>query len=257
MAESEPAQQAGGFGVDDNADEASAASRIQSTHRGKQARRGLQGKQQAAVKVQAAQRGRQTRRKKMPKDEMWQRIAKCRAEDLVELLFTVIDTDGDGELSREEVRISPFGTVLAAHWTELDKSSDMSIDKTEWSAFFEDLLQKLGKGDHDMFMFDLCWSGDLDVSALLSSTEGEGGGTTPPVKDPEPEPEPAEMSAADYEEAIAAMEREHGRLEALLTVRTSEIARAKGRLATLNAAENGEFASPAAKGSPKKLGAHR
>ena len=60
---------------------------------------------------------------------------------VLDALFASIDADGDGDLTRIEVRHAPFGDTLIEYWIDLDKDHGESVDPEEWAAFF----QRFGK----------------------------------------------------------------------------------------------------------------
>ena len=69
------------------------------------------------------------------------RIQAMPREDVLRALFMSVDVDGDGELTRRELREAPFGAKLVSHWVELDKNHDEGVEFEEWLQFFSGLVR--------------------------------------------------------------------------------------------------------------------
>jgi hypothetical protein len=65
------------------------------------------------------------------RDEPWKMIDQLPTDVITRLIFDTIDSDGNGELSRKEVRLSVFGDSIAQYWSKLDVNSDQLIDMSE------------------------------------------------------------------------------------------------------------------------------
>ena len=108
------------------------------------------------------------------RDETWKRVATVPVEALVDLVFTTVDSNANGVLSHKELALSAFGESLLAHWDALDADSDAQVTKDEYTQFFASLKEKMGEDEYHIFVVDLVWHADVDVSHLVpSAAEGE------------------------------------------------------------------------------------
>ena len=95
------------------------------------------------------------------------RLARLPHGRLVDGLYHATDADGDGDLTRKELRGAPFGSQLAKYWIELDKDYDESVTIVEW----RELWAGAGHGHHRGLIGELGWteSRDLLVELLWTS----------------------------------------------------------------------------------------
>ena len=77
-------------------------------------------------------------------DALRERILAVPRKDVLSALFASIDADGDGDLTRTEVREAPFGDTLSKYWINLDKDHGESVDPEEFSQLFEEFEVKHG-----------------------------------------------------------------------------------------------------------------
>ena len=108
------------------------------------------------------------------RDDAWKRVATVPIDKLIELIFTTVDSNTNGVLSKRELRDGVFGESLVAHWDDLDVDADASVTKQEFLDFFSKLETTMGKDDFAIFVVDLVWQADVDVTDLLPAPKMEG-----------------------------------------------------------------------------------
>jgi hypothetical protein len=107
----------------------------------------------------------------LAEDWLKDRIARMPQDEVLRALFRSVDIDGDGELTRGELRDAPFGQRLVRHWVELDKDHDEGVQITEWLRFFCELETRTGWTKVHKLVTDLVW--DAEVASILRNQAAE------------------------------------------------------------------------------------
>ena len=68
----------------------------------------------------------------------------CDSSQLVRWIYDEIDDDKDAQISRAELRTSPFDATLRANWDLIDTSGDHFATWEEWSTYFNGLKTTIG-----------------------------------------------------------------------------------------------------------------
>lgn len=102
-------------------------------------------------------------------DALRERILAVPRKDVLDALFASIDADGDGDLTRTEVREAPFGDTLSKYWINLDKDHGESVDPEEFSQFFEDFEVKEGWTATNDLICSLVWDAQIHSTQRLNA----------------------------------------------------------------------------------------
>ena len=103
-------------------------------------------------------------------DALKARVLAVPRETLLTALFRSVDADGDGDLTRAELRHAPFGDTLTDHWVELDKDHDEGVQVDEWLRYFEELDVKIGWTAVNDLIVKLVW--DAEVASTMRLRQG-------------------------------------------------------------------------------------
>lgn len=102
-------------------------------------------------------------------DALRERILAVPRKDVLSALFASIDADGDGDLTRTEVREAPFGDTLSKYWINLDKDHGESVDPEEFSQFFEEFEVKHGWTATNDLICSLVWDAQIHSTQRLQA----------------------------------------------------------------------------------------
>jgi hypothetical protein len=102
-------------------------------------------------------------------DALRERILAVPRKDLLDALFASIDADGDGDLTRIEVRTAPFGDTLSKYWIDLDKDHGESVDPDEFAQFFEQFEVKEGWTAANDLICSLVWDAQIHSTQRLQA----------------------------------------------------------------------------------------
>jgi len=97
-------------------------------------------------------------------------IMSLSTKEIVEVVWGVLDSSGDGQLTKLEVQFSPLGEVLMSHWSELDSEPDGRVTRKELEAY----LLKVEKKDPTVYkawLVDLVYECGVAGSALEVVTQ--------------------------------------------------------------------------------------
>ena len=107
------------------------------------------------------------------RDDAWKQVAKVPVSDLLELAFTLAGSNADEVMTKGELANGIFGESLAEHWDDITVDPDAQVTKEDFDAFFAGLEETLGE-NYDIFVIDMVWKAEVDVTALLPPPKMEG-----------------------------------------------------------------------------------
>ena len=99
-------------------------------------------------------------------------IGELTANDVVRVLWGVLDTGTGGRLTKSDIACSPLGEALMPYWSQLDTNADGGVTKAELEAYLAAVEQRNPPG-YKSWVVDMLYDGDLADVALQAITERE------------------------------------------------------------------------------------
>ena len=109
------------------------------------------------------------------RDDAWKQVAKIPVPDLLELVFTMAGSNADqaSVMMKGELANEIFGESLAEHWDDIALDPDTPVTREDFDTFFDGLQETLGE-NYEIFVIDMVWTADVDVTALLPPPKMDG-----------------------------------------------------------------------------------
>jgi len=92
-------------------------------------------------------------------------IMTLKKKEIVDILWGVMDSSGDGSLRKQEIQFSPLGEVLLSHWSELDSQPDGRVTPAEFEAYLDKVKAK-HEGKYKAWLVDLIYEAGAAGGAL-------------------------------------------------------------------------------------------